>query len=70
MDTGTDTVPNTPPTAASAGSDLNGMAVLEACKTINQRLEKYKVPQLIVLLFLTSIFCSRQLNQQGAGRIG
>jgi xanthine dehydrogenase molybdopterin-binding subunit B len=24
-------VPNTPPTAASAGSDLNGMAVLEAC---------------------------------------
>ena len=44
MDTGTDTVPNTPPTAASAGSDLNGMAVLEACKTINQRLEKYKVP--------------------------
>jgi xanthine dehydrogenase molybdopterin-binding subunit B len=27
-------VPNTPPTAASAGSDLNGMAVLEACTVI------------------------------------
>ena len=42
METSTDKVPNTPPTAASAGSDLNGMAVLEACKTINSRLEKYK----------------------------
>ena len=36
-DTSTDKVPNTPPTAASVGSDLNGMAVLEACKTINKR---------------------------------
>ena len=43
METGTDTVPNTPPTAASAGSDLNGMAVLEACTEINSRLEKFKV---------------------------
>ena len=42
-ETGTDTVPNTPPTAASAGSDLNGMAVLEACKEINRRLDKFKV---------------------------
>jgi len=42
LETGTDKVPNTPPTAASAGSDLNGMAVLEACNTINSRLEKYK----------------------------
>jgi len=42
METGTDTVPNTPPTAASAGSDLNGMAVLEGCKVINSRLEKFK----------------------------
>ena len=42
METSTDKVPNTPPTAASAGSDLNGMAVYEACKTINSRLEKYK----------------------------
>merc|ERR1719474_1526691 len=37
METSTDKVPNTPPTAASAGSDLNGMAVLEACKIINTR---------------------------------
>ena len=35
-------MPNTPPTAASAGSDLNGMAVYEACQTINSRLAKYK----------------------------
>ena len=76
METGTDTVPNTPPTAASAGSDLNGsykhhkcyhivlistlsmsstvlvipmslvsqsgMAVLEGCRVINSRLEKFK----------------------------
>jgi xanthine dehydrogenase molybdopterin-binding subunit B len=32
-------VPNTLPTAASAGSDLNGMAVLEACSVIKQRLQ-------------------------------
>ena len=42
METSTDKVPNTPPTAASAGSDLNGMAVYEACRVINSRLEKYK----------------------------
>ncbi|XP_055613911.1 xanthine dehydrogenase [Uranotaenia lowii] len=41
-ETSTDKVPNTPPTAASAGSDLNGMAVLNACKIINERLEPYK----------------------------
>ena len=42
METATDKVANAPPTAASMGSDLNGMAVLEACKTIKARLEKYK----------------------------
>ncbi|XP_039429165.1 xanthine dehydrogenase [Culex pipiens pallens] len=41
-ETSTDKVPNTSPTAASAGSDLNGMAVLNACKVINERLEPYK----------------------------
>ncbi len=35
-------VPNTPPTAASAGSDLNGMAVLEACTVIKTRLQPYR----------------------------
>jgi len=42
METATDKVPNTPPTAASAGSDLNGMAVLDACTTILKRLEPYR----------------------------
>lgn len=41
-ETATDKVPNTPPTAASAGSDLNGMATLNACKIINERLEPYR----------------------------
>ena len=36
--TDTDKVPNTMPTAASASSDLNGMAVLRACETIQARL--------------------------------
>mmetsp|Transcript_3006 Transcript_3006/g.4567 ORF Transcript_3006/g.4567 Transcript_3006/m.4567 type:complete len:1061 (-) Transcript_3006:635-3817(-) len=39
QETSTDKVPNTSPTAASVGSDLNGMAVLEACKMINDRLQ-------------------------------
>jgi xanthine dehydrogenase/oxidase len=33
-ETSTDKVPNTSPTAASAGSDLNGMAVLVRCDEI------------------------------------
>ncbi|KAJ8045585.1 Xanthine dehydrogenase/oxidase [Holothuria leucospilota] len=41
-ETSTDKVPNTSPTAASTGSDLNGMAVQNACHTLLQRLEKYK----------------------------
>ncbi|XP_053697545.1 xanthine dehydrogenase [Sabethes cyaneus] len=41
-ETSTDKVPNTPPTAASAGSDLNGMAVMNACKIIYDRLEPYR----------------------------
>ncbi|MCH7742327.1 MAG: xanthine dehydrogenase molybdopterin binding subunit [Proteobacteria bacterium] len=36
--TRTDKVPNTSPTAASAGSDLNGMAVLDAMTQIRERL--------------------------------
>lgn len=41
-ETSTDKVPNTSATAASAGSDLNGMAVLNACRVIMERLEPYK----------------------------
>lgn len=36
--TRTDKVPNTSATAASSGSDLNGMAVLDACRQIQARL--------------------------------
>ncbi|RXG67436.1 Xanthine dehydrogenase [Armadillidium vulgare] len=38
----TDKVPNTIPTVASTASDLNGMAVLDACRVIQKRLEPYK----------------------------
>ena len=41
-ETSTATVPNTSPTAASASSDLNGMAVIRACEQLNFRLEPYK----------------------------
>lgn len=40
--TATDKVPNTSPTAGSTGSDLNGMAVFEACNIIKKRLQPYK----------------------------
>jgi xanthine dehydrogenase large subunit len=48
--TSTDKVPNTSPTAASAGSDLNGMAVQIACREIKARLsgfaaETWNVPE-------------------------
>ena len=38
MPTATDKVPNTSPTAASSGSDLNGQAVRAACETLKKRL--------------------------------
>ncbi|MGJ8632729.1 MAG: xanthine dehydrogenase molybdopterin binding subunit [Luteolibacter sp.] len=38
MHTRTDKVPNTSATAASSGSDLNGMAVADACQTLKKRL--------------------------------
>ncbi len=41
-DTVTDKVPNASPTAASLGSDFYGAAVLDACNTINGRLEKVR----------------------------
>ncbi|MEE4661353.1 MAG: xanthine dehydrogenase molybdopterin binding subunit [Halieaceae bacterium] len=39
--TRTDKVPNTSPTAASAGTDMNGMAALDACETILARLREF-----------------------------
>ncbi|MCW5809264.1 MAG: xanthine dehydrogenase molybdopterin binding subunit, partial [Deltaproteobacteria bacterium] len=38
MRTQTDKVPNTSATAASSGSDLNGQAVRDACRTLRERL--------------------------------
>ncbi|KAG5636984.1 hypothetical protein H0H81_006190 [Sphagnurus paluster] len=38
----TNTVPNTVPTAASAGTDLQGYAVYNACVELNKRLEPYR----------------------------
>ncbi|XP_060922759.1 aldehyde oxidase 1-like [Limanda limanda] len=38
-ETSTNTVPNTCPSAASFGTDANGMAVKDACQTLYQRLE-------------------------------
>ncbi|XP_022080344.1 xanthine dehydrogenase/oxidase-like [Acanthaster planci] len=40
-ETSTSSVPNTSSTAASFSSDLNGMAVKEACETLLHRLEPY-----------------------------
>ncbi|WP_439106936.1 xanthine dehydrogenase molybdopterin binding subunit [Congregibacter sp.] len=39
--TRTDKVPNTSPTAASSGSDINGMAALDAAKKIRARLTQF-----------------------------
>ncbi|XP_069810295.1 xanthine dehydrogenase/oxidase isoform X2 [Dendropsophus ebraccatus] len=41
-ETSTNTVPNASPTAASVSSDLNGMAIYNACQILLQRLEPYK----------------------------
>lgn len=41
-ETATDRVPNTSATAASSGSDLNGMAVLDACEKLTKRLKPYR----------------------------
>ncbi|VDI11835.1 putative selenate reductase molybdopterin-binding subunit, partial [Mytilus galloprovincialis] len=41
-ETSTNTVPNTSATAASASSDLNGMAVKVACQTILERISPYQ----------------------------
>lgn len=41
-ETSSHSVANTSPTAASASSDLNGAAVVQACTVLNQRLQTYK----------------------------
>ncbi|XP_033859403.2 xanthine dehydrogenase/oxidase isoform X2 [Acipenser ruthenus] len=41
-ETSTNTVPNTSPTAASVSSDLNGMAIYNACQILLKRMEPYR----------------------------
>ena len=41
MATRTDKVPNTSATAASSGTDLNGMAALQSARTLRERLSQY-----------------------------
>lgn len=41
-ETASNVVANTSPTAASSGSDLNGMAVQNACQKLNARLEPFR----------------------------
>lgn len=41
-ETSVDKVPNTSATAGSTGSDLNGMAILDACGKLNERLSPFK----------------------------
>ncbi|KAI8919088.1 molybdopterin binding aldehyde oxidase/xanthine dehydrogenase [Powellomyces hirtus] len=42
FETQTSTVPNTSATAASVSSDLNGMAVLNACEKLHERLKPFR----------------------------
>ncbi|PVH91960.1 hypothetical protein DM02DRAFT_677794 [Periconia macrospinosa] len=42
QDTSTYSIANPSPTAASSGSDLNGMAVKNACDQLNERLQPYR----------------------------
>jgi xanthine dehydrogenase large subunit len=48
MATSTEKNHNTSPTAASAGTDLNGMAALNACREIKQRMSVYAANRLAV----------------------
>jgi xanthine dehydrogenase molybdopterin-binding subunit B len=42
METATNIVINTSSTAASVSSDINGYAVLNACKVLSERLKPYR----------------------------
>ena len=44
--TNTSRVPNTSPTAASKGTDLNGFAIIDACRILIDRLKKVAVDEL------------------------
>ncbi|GIQ82460.1 aldehyde oxidase/xanthine dehydrogenase [Kipferlia bialata] len=42
-DSSTASCPNTSPTSASSGSDLNGLAILDACRKLREQLSEYYV---------------------------
>ncbi len=44
-ETSTHSVPNTTETGGSTGTDLNGLAVIDACETLNKRLKSYRKPE-------------------------
>ena len=56
MRTSTEKVPNTSPTAASSGSDLNGQAVRLACETLKERMVPVAASQLGASIEDTWIF--------------
>uniref|UniRef100_A0A671Q769 Xanthine dehydrogenase/oxidase n=1 Tax=Sinocyclocheilus anshuiensis TaxID=1608454 RepID=A0A671Q769_9TELE len=71
-ETSTNTVPNTSPTAASASSDLNGMAIYNACQTLLQRLQPYKDKNLkgcwedwVSISFCMQLFIEFNLSANG-----
>ncbi|CAD5220304.1 unnamed protein product [Bursaphelenchus okinawaensis] len=71
-DTATDKVPNASPTAASVGSDMNGLAVQNACELLNQRLERFKRenPNGTWKDWVWTAYCNRVcLSQTGFGII-
>ena len=64
--TNTDKVPNTSPTAASSGADLNGKAAQNAAETIKQRLvefaaDKYQVEQRAVIFHNGQVQAGEQI---------
>ena len=67
--TRTDKVPNTSPTAASSGTDLNGKAAQAAAKTIKARLikyvsDKYNVSEEEVVFCNNQVFIGKQSDSQ------
>ncbi|KAJ1649451.1 hypothetical protein IWQ61_009472 [Dispira simplex] len=67
-ETSTNTVPNTSPTAASASSDLNGMAVKNACDQLNARLAPFRerMPQATMAELARAAYLERvSLSAQG-----
>ncbi len=70
--TNTEKVPNTSPTAASSGTDLNGKAAQNACLTIKQRLidfacEQFAVEQAAVRFEQNHVIITTQTGDQEFG---